>query len=686
MFPASLSPRASRLLSISVFPVLLLAGCSTWDSRESPRDPAPVFQRLMPLADAALAAGQLEVARRLCTALAREFSSDPAPLLCLGDAYLAGRDLALARDAFTEAHALAVHGTPNPVSFEPPPPLSPVAAFTAQLGLAQVDAASGFLPDAAARLRDLGSPPDVPVALRVRAHVLHAGYALERGTRSEASSVLRRAAPLAQHDPVLYAPVLLLLSRADDPARVRNLFADRPPGYWTPPVLERLGSSPVFSALVDAYADPRPGPDDSVSAAHALPAPPPGRPGGLARIADLPLPGSAPAPAGPFGLVASDTLALGEVRTVSLLEPAVSVLAVREDVVDVHLTSPTSLHILARGPGRSEVVVESVSGERLSTAYLVVQDDHAASTFLASLPEAGSVHLEPLSHGVALSGVVDSPARAHWIAERVAALLPADLPMDNSLVVSGPQQVELEVSIAEMRREVSEELGFQWDRVLDKDDPQSWWRLSSAGRLTAQFWFPPSPIRVMIDALSQAGLANILASPTLVALSGEQAVFNAGERVPLLREIKDDGDRVYVYEPLGVSLAFVPVVHAPGRISVSVHAAVDEQSGEVFDTFPTLQSRSMQTTVEVADGASFVVAGLFRSGSSQNESGIPGLKDLPLLGILASGYKTAALEQELVIAVTARLVSTAVSPARVPSGVSPSVVSRASPSPLPTSP
>ena len=170
----------------------------------------------------------------------------------------------------------------------------------------------------------------------------------------------------------------------------------------------------------------------------------------------------------------------------------------------------------------------------------------------------------------------------------------------------------------------------------------------------------------MIDALARAGSANVLARPNLTAVSGEAASFFSGGEYPLPTGFKD-GVILFEYKKYGVLLDFVPTVINTGRIVLKVRPEVSEpslnQSVQVVGvSIPVINVRRAETTVEVADGDSIVIGGLFRNAANTREAGLPVLKDLPLVGPLF-GHRTIRSEDlELVVIVTARLVRTGGSP------------------------
>ena len=164
----------------------------------------------------------------------------------------------------------------------------------------------------------------------------------------------------------------------------------------------------------------------------------------------------------------------------------------------------------------------------------------------------------------------------------------------------------------------------------------------------------------MIDALAQAGLANVLARPNVTAVSGEPASFFSGGEYPLPTGF-DEGVIVFEYKKYGILLDFIPTVIDSGRIVLNVRPEVSEpslnQSVQVVGvSIPVINVRRAETTVEVGNGESIVIAGLFRNSSNTREAGVPFLKDVPGLGTLFGHRSSRSEELELIVIVTARLV------------------------------
>jgi pilus assembly protein CpaC len=179
--------------------------------------------------------------------------------------------------------------------------------------------------------------------------------------------------------------------------------------------------------------------------------------------------------------------------------------------------------------------------------------------------------------------------------------------------------------------------------------------------------------------MERTGLAKTLAEPTLTAISGEAANFLAGGEFPVPKGSDRDGNISVEFKQFGVGLGFTPVVMSDGRISMRISTEVSElttagammtgssivtdEDGSSFAiagvSIPALRVRRAETTVELPSGGSLVMAGLLQESVRQGIDGIPGAKDLPVLGALFRSRDYQSEETELVIIVTPYLVKPA---------------------------
>ena len=166
-----------------------------------------------------------------------------------------------------------------------------------------------------------------------------------------------------------------------------------------------------------------------------------------------------------------------------------------------------------------------------------------------------------------------------------------------------------------------------------------------------------------LQALEQDGLFKLLAEPNLVAISGEQAEFLAGGEIPIpVPQGGSGGTTITItYKPYGVAVRFKPSVLTQSLIHMEVQPEVSEldvSNGIKVDNFniPALTTRRAKTTVELAPGEGFMIAGLLKDQTAATISQLPGAMDLPILGALFRSTEFQRNETELVIAVTPYIV------------------------------
>ena len=377
------------------------------------------------------------------------------------------------------------------------------------------------------------------------------------------------------------------------------------------------------------------------------------------------------------------TLTLGQGSRLHLAGDATSVLIAAPEVADVQLLSPNVVYVIGKQVGRTSVAVLGEDGSVEDRIVSVVLDLEPVEVTLAREPALHAVRARRAARGVALMGEVESAALAERALQLVAAALPAETPVENQLRVAGAQQVNLEVQIAEVQRSITEDLGINWEafrtaggslfgfrigRLATRNQPGAMFGFPSThvdGQVSPGLFFghetSSTTIAFMIDALAEAGLANVLARPNVTAVSGEPASFFSGGEYPLPTGF-ESGVIIFEYKKYGILLDFVPTVIDTGRIVLNVRPEVSEpslsQSVQVVGvTIPVINVRRAETTVEVGNGESIVIAGLFRNTSTTREAGVPLLKDLPAFGALFGHRSARSEELELIVIVTARLVS-----------------------------
>ncbi|MFA5955331.1 type II and III secretion system protein family protein [Hyphomicrobium sp.] len=174
--------------------------------------------------------------------------------------------------------------------------------------------------------------------------------------------------------------------------------------------------------------------------------------------------------------------------------------------------------------------------------------------------------------------------------------------------------------------------------------------------VTSQWGSGGNAVQTAIRALERDGLIRTLAEPNLTAISGEPAEFLAGGEVPYVTGIDtQSGTSSVAFKKFGVQLSFTPVVLSEGRISLKIDTSVSDISSFIANN-PVFDTRQAKTVVELPSGGSLALAGLINTKTQQNIDGLPGAKDVPILGTLFRSRDFQNQESELVVIVTPYLV------------------------------
>jgi pilus assembly protein CpaC len=268
----------------------------------------------------------------------------------------------------------------------------------------------------------------------------------------------------------------------------------------------------------------------------------------------------------------------------------------------------------------------------------------------------------------------------------------ASSPILNLMKVTSGQQVMLRVRVGEIKRSALKNLGVQLGAFKNTSNgqivagsqggqqafispstassvpfgglftPAS--ELTSGGVLSGFFKNGDVGLSATLNALESDGILKMLAEPNLVAMSGEKAEFLAGGEFPVpVAQATSSGGAINTiqFQQFGVSVQFIPYVLSDNRIRLSVMpevSEIDTSTSTVSNntSIPGLTSRRAKTTVELAPGESFMIAGLIQDSLNSSISQIPGASEIPILGALLRNTSFQREETELVIAVTPYIV------------------------------
>ena len=376
-------------------------------------------------------------------------------------------------------------------------------------------------------------------------------------------------------------------------------------------------------------------------------------------------------------------------------------------VAQAMLVAPDTLYVAGVDIGSTNMVVQGKSGKCSLIDLVVGMDVAGLQASLAQLmPQEKNIRVTAAADALVLSGTVEDGATlmnvlelAHAYVRRPvqalasprnpeekatpaapagpAAAAPAGaVPtvaglslsrVDNLLSVTAPQQVMLEVKIAEVSKTLLDKLeagvmlhyaGGGWAATVLSNFLTG----TAGGRLDLS---RGDKRRITLDAERKDGLVRILAEPTVMAISGQEGSFLAGGKIFI--PVAQDRDKVTLEEKeFGVGLRFTPTVLAGGRINLKVAPEVSELSREGVGIsangfngaaiLPLITTRRATTTVQLYDGQSFAIGGLIRNTQNTSVKGLPLLGELPVLGALFRSTDFQHDRSELLFVITAHLV------------------------------
>lgn len=352
-------------------------------------------------------------------------------------------------------------------------------------------------------------------------------------------------------------------------------------------------------------------------------------------------------------------LSEGDGQTLRLPENTATVFVADPLIADAQALSPTTVFVTGYTPGRTNIVVMSEDESEIVQYEVTVVP--AGGSAEAMLPPSV---VSRQARGVAiLSGSVNDVDEARGVAQAQRAYNAQGATVQDNSVYMGGTQISLRVRFVEASRSELQRLGVNLAAVGSSTsgpirvttaltDPTGYLagavasQPSIGGRISAG----SMTIDSLIDALEQRGAVQILSEPTLTTVSGRRASFQAGGEIGYPVN-QGDGVISAAFKQYGVSIDFLPTLLPNKRIALEVKPEVsflDPNSTVAVNGFsvPGLSVRRADTTVELASGQTFAIAGLYEQYSENTRRGVPGLS-----GVLGNSNRQRR-ERELIIFIT----------------------------------
>ncbi len=354
-------------------------------------------------------------------------------------------------------------------------------------------------------------------------------------------------------------------------------------------------------------------------------------------------------------------------------------------VLESYTSSPNQVVLTAKAPGTSNLIVWDEAGE--SQAYFVSSDmniENLRDALRQALPN-DNLDVRQSEGRITVSGVVGTDAGSDT-AMKLAGLYSKDV--SNAMVVNASQvkQVKLKVRIVEVDRSKISQFAVNFfsaggNNLVSTTTAQFPSTLtvgsasttgSTVGNKTVSITDPLNyllyssrlNIGSTIQDLETMQVLQILAEPTITALSGQKANFLAGGEFPFPVVQGSTGGQTAIsiqFRPYGVKLEFTPFVNQDGTIDLRVApevSSLDFTNAVTINgyTIPALATRRADTRVVLQSGQSFAISGLLNNQTQDQYSKTPGIASVPILGQLFKSKGITHSRSELVVIVTPTVV------------------------------
>ncbi len=377
-------------------------------------------------------------------------------------------------------------------------------------------------------------------------------------------------------------------------------------------------------------------------------------------------------------------LSIGRSLVIELPRDAKEVFVANPKVANAVVRTARKLFVIGIADGATSMFVMDGEGRQITALDITVGRDLNVlrQTLRTALPNS-QIEIKPAGDSILLIGMVSNASEATQAVDIANAFVGVSEKSDrkgaviNSLTIRDRDQVMVKVVVSEIQRKAIKQLGinstgewklgkFSITPSIDNPLPIQPQALSAtaitAGLGNAQ--------NFNLRALERAGMARVLAEPTVTAISGETAKFTAGGEVPIPKGQTCSYDsfnrqtcQVQIeYRPIGVTLNFTPIVLSGNKISMRIATEVTELDFEnqfrISDSTqaglntPAFRVRKSDTTVELPSGGTLATAGLIQRISKQSINGLPGLMNLPVIGTLFRSRDYQREETELMITAT----------------------------------
>jgi pilus assembly protein CpaC len=350
------------------------------------------------------------------------------------------------------------------------------------------------------------------------------------------------------------------------------------------------------------------------------------------------------------------------------------------DIADAMVTAPSQLLIHGKKAGTISLFVWDKGGAISTFEVKVRRDLTPLIAHMKQLFPGEDITVLGSGKDVVISGTVSSK----YVIEKAGAVAGGYVEKKEDVVNMLKQQegvasnqVMLRVRFAEVSRSAMQELGASFfahgsgtsDQWYGRTNPGIGGPEFDDGKLVFSdflnlFIFNSKEnLGGVVRALSNKGLFQSLAEPNLIATNGKEASFLAGGEYPypVVQSGSGNNSVTIIFKEFGVRLSFTPTVLGGDLIHLKVKpevSSLDFANAVTIDGFrvPALSTRRTETEVELRDGQTFAIAGLMNNTLTSTLGKIPGIGDIPILGLLFKSKAHQKNQTELVVMITPSII------------------------------
>lgn len=380
-------------------------------------------------------------------------------------------------------------------------------------------------------------------------------------------------------------------------------------------------------------------------------------------------------------------LATGESKKITLKEKIDTIFVTHPSIANYKILNDKTLLLYGLKDGKTDIDVLGTDDKNLFSATVsvgAVSEIAMSNSVNIKLPNS-QLRVDKIGQAYVIEGRAKNQAELDKVKRLVAAATGSPINREDSYKVGNgdvliddlgkeiltkytydnvlshakvdeTSQINVRLTLVEVSHNLVEELGISWsnlghDFFSSKIKANASFDAIKGGRLD----FTAGSLSGFINALNNNRYAKTLAEPSLSMLSGEQASVLIGGEIPF-SQFDKDGNQSVIYKTIGIRLDVGAKVQENGRIRIALSQSITDVTDKEVRNNPILTSTGSSSSFELANGESFIIAGLYNKKYRENLSKIPFLGDLPVLGAFFRGTGNENEEKEIVIIATVNLV------------------------------